>query len=61
MNKDKIELEKLENACHELISRILLTCESELRKCNDNDKALPSAAMTVRDSILTFLALVNHK
>ena len=61
MNKGKIELEELEKICHELISKVLLTCESELLKHDDGIKALPSAAMAVRESILTFLALVNPK
>lgn len=59
MDNDRIELEKLESICREVISRVLLTCESELIKQNDSIKALPSAAMAVRESILTFLALVN--
>lgn len=61
MEKDKIELKELEQACREVISKVLLTCESELLKHNDGIKALPSAAMAVRESILTFLALVNPK
>lgn len=58
MDNDKIELEKI---CLEVISRVLLTCESELLKHNDEIKALPFAAMAVRESILTFLALVTSK
>ena len=42
-------------------NQVLLTCESELLKNKDKIKALPSAAMAVRESILTFLALVNPK
>ena len=61
MDKDKIELEELEQACREVISRVLHTCESELLKHNDEIKALPSTAMAVRESILTFLVLVNPK
>lgn len=61
MDKDKIELKKLEQLCREVISRVLFTCESELIKHNDEIKALPSAAMAVRESILTFLTLVNSK
>lgn len=61
MNNDRIESEKLESICREVIRRVLLTCESELIKHNDEIKALPSAAMAVRESILTFLALVNSK
>ncbi|CAK7041967.1 MAG: hypothetical protein DELT_02864 [Desulfovibrio sp.] len=61
MNKDNIELEELETICREVISRVLHTCESELCKHNDDIKALPSAAMAVRESILTFLALVISK
>lgn len=61
MDKDKLALEELEKACHEVITIVLLTCESELLKHNDEIKALPSAAMAVRESIMTFLALVNPK
>lgn len=61
MNKDKIEMEELKKICHEAIRRVLLICESELRQHNDDIKALPSAALTVKESILTFLALVNAK
>ncbi len=61
MNRDKVEFEKLEKSCREVISQVLLVCESELLKHNDEIKALPSAAVAVRESILTFLALVNPK
>lgn len=60
-NKTKVDFEDFEKACCELISLVLLVCESELLKRNDEIKALPSAAMAVRESILTFLALVNPK
>lgn len=59
MCKDKIEFEKLEKICREVISKVLLTCEWELLNNNDKTKALPSAAMAVRESILTFLALIK--
>ena len=61
MDKNKFELEELETVCLEVIRRILLTSESELFKHNDEIKALPYAAMAVRESILTFLSLVNPK
>lgn len=61
MDKDRIELEELEKTCREVVSIVLHTCESELSKHGDGIKALPSAAMAVRESILTFLALVNQK
>jgi len=61
MNNGNVELEKLEQVCREVISKVLLTCESEILKRDDEMKALPSAAMAVRESILTFLALVNPK
>ena len=61
MDKDKIELEELEKACREIISRVLLACEAKLLEHNDDIKALPSAAIAVRESILTFLTLVNPK
>ena len=61
-DKERVEFEELEKACREIISRVLLlTCESELLKHGDGIKALSSAAMAVRESILTFLALVNSK
>ena len=61
MDKKRVEFEELEKACRETISRVLLfTCDSEILK-HDDLKALPSAAMAVRESILTFLALVNPK
>lgn len=59
MDREKIELEKLEQVCHEVISMVLLTCESELIKHNGEIKGLPFAAMAVRESILTFLALIS--
>ena len=61
MDRDKVELEELEKVCREVVSKILLTCESELIKNNGEIKALPSAAMAVRESILTFLALISRK
>lgn len=61
MDRDKIELEELEKACREIISKVLLTCKAELLKDNDEVNGLPSAAMAVRESILTFLALVSPK
>ncbi len=61
MKNEKVELEELEKICREVISKVLLTCESELLKSNDEIKALPSAAMAVRESILTFLALISRK
>ncbi|WP_291441395.1 hypothetical protein [Desulfovibrio sp.] len=61
MDKDKVEFEELEKICREVISRILLTSEAELLKHNGDIKALPSAAMAVKESILTFLALINPK
>ena len=59
MSKDKVEFEELEKICRAVISIVLLTCESELLEHGDGIKALPSAAMAVREAILTFLALVN--
>ena len=55
----KINLDELENACREVISIVLLVCETELAKHNDDINTLPSAAMAVRESIMTFLALVG--
>ncbi len=60
-NRTKINFEDLEKACREVVSIVLLVCEAELSKHNDDVKGLPSAAMAVRESILTFLALVNPK
>lgn len=59
MDRDEIELEKLEQICREVISGVLLTCESKLIKHGGEIKGLPSAAMAVRESILTFLALIS--
>lgn len=59
MDNGRMESEELESICREVIRRVLLTSESELAKQNDSVKALPSAAMAVRESILTFLALVD--
>ena len=53
--------EEFEAACREIISTVLLVCETELAKRNDNDKALPHAAMAVRESLMAFLALTNSK
>lgn len=61
MDKDRIKFEELERAYQEIINRVLNTCESELFKHNDKLPALPSAAIAVKESILTFLALVNPK
>lgn len=61
MDKEKVDFEELVRVCREVISRVLLTCETELLKHNDDIKALPSAAMAVKESILTFLALINPK
>lgn len=63
MNKDKHEygLDDLENVSKELISIVLYVCEEELARHNDDVKGLPSAAMAVRESVLTFLALISHK
>jgi|LQAB01.1.fsa_nt_gi hypothetical protein len=60
-NRTEINFEDLENVCREVVSTVLLVCEAELSKHSDDVKRLPSAAMAVRESILTFLALVSHK
>lgn len=61
MDKSNLEFEDLEKICREVISRVLHTCELELLNNNDEVKALPFAAMAVKESILTFLALINSK
>ena len=61
MSKDRAEFEELEKICREVIRRVLLTCELELIQHNDEIKALPYAAMAVKESILTFLALIEPK
>jgi hypothetical protein len=64
MNKDKVEYSTidLERKSKKLISMVIFVCEMELAKHNDDIKGLPSAAMAVRESILTFLALIKtHK
>jgi len=63
MNREKLEFRivVLEKASKELISMVLYVCETELAKHGDEIKGLPSAAMAVRESILTFLALIGQK
>ena len=61
MDKSNLEFEDLEKNCREVISRVLHTCELELLNNNDEVKGLPFAAMAVKESILTFLALINSK
>lgn len=61
MDKNNIEFEELEKICSQVVHIVLRMCEAELAKHNDEVKALPSAAMAVRETILTFLALVNTK
>lgn len=61
MNKDSIEFDKIEQIFHEVIGIVLLTCESQLAKNDDKIEALPYAAMAVKESLLTFLALVDPK
>lgn len=61
MNRNTIEFEELEKVCRKVVNIVLLTCEAELFKHNDEVKGLPSAAMAVRESILTFLSLVSQK
>lgn len=55
------DYEEFEAACRKIISTALLICEEELIKLNDNDEALPHAAMAVRESLMIFLALTSHK
>lgn len=55
------EHEEFEAACQKIISTVLQVCEAELAKLNANEKALPHAAMAVRESLLTFLALTSQK
>lgn len=61
MDKDEVDFAELEKICTEMIKTVLLACEAELAKHNDDVKGLPSAAMAVRESILTFLALISHQ
>ena len=61
MDKSNLEFEDLEKICSEVISRVLHTCELELLNNNDEVEALPFAAMAVKESILTFLAIINSK
>lgn len=60
MDKSNLEFEDLEKICSEVIIRVLHTCELEILN-NNEVKALPFAAMAVKESILTFLALINSK
>lgn len=60
-NQVEREQEEFETVCQKVISTVLLVCEAELAKRNDNEKALSRAAMAVRESLLTFLALTSQK
>ena len=51
MNRNTIEFEELEKVCRKVVNIVLLTCEAELFKHNDEVKGLPSAAMAVRESL----------
>ena len=57
MNRNTIEFEELEKACRKVVNIVLLTCEAELFKHNDEVKGLPSAAMAVRESIFSVVRL----
>lgn len=61
MNKENVKYSicDVEKVSKKLIRMVIFVCEEELAKHNDDIKGLPSAAMAVRESILTFLALVN--
>lgn len=59
MDKNIVYFEELDKACREVIGKVLLTCEEELLKNNDNVKGLPAAALAVKESILTFLDLIK--
>ena len=61
MDKREYDLEEFETASREMISKVLNAREVELAKCNDKDKALPYVAMTVRESLFAFLALVKQR
>lgn len=64
MDKDNEEfrLEDFETLCQELLDMIFPVCESHRRGHKDGySKALPLAAMSVQESIRTFLALLNRK
>ena len=60
MSKDKREydFEEFENGCHKTISAVFALCEVERTNHNANSKALCLAALAVRETLLTFLALV---
>jgi hypothetical protein len=55
------DYEKFEIECRKIISTVLIICETELVKRSDNDNVLPHAAIAVRESLLTFLALTKNK
>lgn len=57
----ELEYEEFEAACRKIISTVLFVCEAELAKSNNHEKALPHAAMAVRESLLAFLALTSQK
>ena len=55
------DYEEFETACLRIISTVFLVCDAELAKLNDNEEVLPHVAMAVRESLMAFLALTNHK
>ena len=63
MNNEKREyrVDDLNKESKKFISMTLNVCEMELAKHNDDIPGLSSAAMAVRESITTFLALVNKQ
>lgn len=59
--KKQYDYAEFEIDCLKIVSKVLLICEAELAKRNDKEKALPYAAMAVRESLLAFLTLTRHK
>ena len=44
-----------------MISKVLHVCEAELNKRNENNEALPHAALAILWSLKTFLTLLPRK
>ena len=61
-NNEEDRLEAFEELCHELLDILFPLCEAHRRGHKDEyAKVLPLAAMSVQESIRTFLALLKRK
>jgi hypothetical protein len=55
----KNSLKEYEARAEELVSMTLGVCEQQIAKCGNQEEVLSSAAMCVRDSLKTFLAVTR--